>query len=798
MAESSENNKKTLSLKKGKLSLNKDKLGLKGGIAPKPQPGQGNSVVVVKRSRGGAPASGSLTDAERDRRLEAIKRSEEIKKQKEAEAKRIAAEAEERANLKAAEESQSRQELKPEPSEPAAPIAKKKEVPTTDDADAIAAQQVEKEAHHKVKHKALPVKAAEEERPKPKSLDHHARRNKKISVTDLERIGDDDDAFRFRRGSKRDKKKKEIQPIEKVFRVVELPDIITVQELSNRMSEKAATVIKELMRMGTMATINQPLDADTAELVVTELGHTAKRITSESIEAGIIDSKEDEPENMLPRPPVVTIMGHVDHGKTSLLDALRLTDVAAGEAGGITQHIGAYQVKLPSGQRITFLDTPGHEAFTAMRLRGAHVTDIVVLVVAADDGIMEQTVEAINHAKAAGAPIIVAINKIDKPGADPTRVKNELLQHGLVPEDMGGDTMTIEVSAKQKINLDGLEETILLQAEFLELKANPSREAKGSVVESRMEKGRGNVTTMLVQAGTLNAGDIVVAGTCYGKVRALINDKGKKIKEAGPAMPVEVLGMNESPVAGDTFVVVKDEKSARQLCDMRKQQAIAKSVKPKMTLDQLFADSSAGIKHLPIIIKADVQGSVEAISSSLQKLSTEEVKVNVIHSGVGGITESDVTLASASQAIILGFNVRANPQAKELANKNGIDIRYYSVIYNLVDEIRAAMSGMLSPTVKEIFLGIAEVRQVFNLTKFGKVAGSYVTEGLIKRAAHARLLRDDVVIYDGKLKALKRFKEDASEVKQGFECGISFDKYEDLKVGDKIEAYELIEEAREL
>jgi translation initiation factor IF-2 len=798
MAESSEKNKKTLSLKKGKLSLNKDKLGLKGGIAPKPQPGQGSSVVVVKRSRGGASSPGSLTDAERDRRLEAIKKSEEIKKQKEAEAKRIAAEAEERANLKAAEEAQARQKSEPQASP--APSTKKPEAPIND-ADKIAAQQVEKEAHHKdhkVKSKAVPVKSSEEERPKPKTLDQHTRRNKKISVTDIERISDDEDNFRFRRGSKKDKRKKETQPIEKVFRVVELPDIITVQELSNRMSEKAATVIKELMKMGTMATINQLIDADTAELVITELGHTAKRITSESIEAGIIDEKEDSPENMIPRPPVVTIMGHVDHGKTSLLDALRLTDVAAGEAGGITQHIGAYQVELPSRQKITFLDTPGHEAFTAMRLRGAHVTDIVVLVVAADDGIMEQTVEAINHAKAAGAPIIVAINKIDKPGADPTRVKNELLQHSLVPEDMGGDIMTIEVSAKQKINLDGLEETILLQAEFLELKANPNRDAKGSVVESRMEKGRGNVTTMLVQAGTLYAGDIVVAGTCYGKIRALINDKGKKIKEAGPAMPVEVLGMNESPVAGDTFVVVKDEKSARQLCEMRRHQAIAKSAKPKMTLDQLFANSSAEIKHLPIIIKADVQGSVEAISNSLQKLATAEVKVNVIHSGVGGITESDVTLASASQAIILGFNVRANPQAKELANKNGIDIRYYSVIYNLVDEIKAAMSGMLSPSVKEIFLGIAEVRQVFNLTKFGKVAGSYVTEGLIKRNASARLLRDDVVIYDGKLKALKRFKEDASEVKQGFECGISFDKYEDIKVGDKIEAYELIEEARQL
>jgi translation initiation factor IF-2 len=586
---------------------------------------------------------------------------------------------------------------------------------------------------------------------------------------------------------------------DKIVREVNVPDVITIQELANRMAEKTSDVIKSLMKLGMIVTVNQVIDADTAELVVAEFGHKLKRVTDAEIESALLQKVEDQAESLKARAPVVTVMGHVDHGKTSLLDALRATDVAAGEAGGITQHIGAYQVKLRGGQIITFLDTPGHEAFTAMRMRGAKVTDIVVLVVAADDGIMQQTIEAISHAKAAGVPIIVAINKMDKPDANPTRVKNELLSHGLVPEEMGGDTIVIEVSAKERKNLDKLEEAILLQADFLVLKANPDRTASGAVIESKVDKGRGPIATLLVQKGTLKVGDIVVAGTAWGKIRALNNDKGMVINEAFPSMPIEIFGLEEAPVAGDEFTVVQNEKVARDIVSLRSELEKKKRLvaSKSITLEQLFKRAgSDGIKELPIIIKADVQGSVEAIANSLLKIGGEKIIVRILHSAVGGITESDVTLASASNAIIIGFNVRPNQQARDLARQNGVDIRYYSIIYHLVDDIKAAMTGMLSVEHKENIIGYVDVRQVFDLTKYGKVAGSYVTEGIIKRHAHARIIRDSVVIFDGKLKALKRFKDDVKEVNSGFECGLSFENYEDIKAGDRIEVYELIEQQK--
>jgi translation initiation factor IF-2 len=586
---------------------------------------------------------------------------------------------------------------------------------------------------------------------------------------------------------------------EKIIRDVNVPDFMTVQELSNRMAEKTADVIKSLMKLGMMVTVNQSIDADTAEIIISEFGHKIKRVTEAEIESSLLQQIEDNPQDLIARPPVVTIMGHVDHGKTSLLDVLRNTDVAASEAGGITQHIGAYQITMPSGKMITFLDTPGHEAFTAMRMRGAKVTDIVVLVVAADDGIMQQTIEAINHAKAAGVPIIVAINKIDKPDADPKRVKNELYSHSIVPEDMGGDTIVIEVSAKQKINIDKLEESILLQAEFLDLKASVNRPAEGAVVEAKVDKGRGVVTTMLVAKGTLKIGDIVVAGSTWGKIRALVNDKGKSIQSAGPASPIEIFGLENAPTAGDDCVVVPNEKTARDLVNLRLEREKQKKLvaSKSITLDSLFKKAHIdGLKELSIIVKADVQGSIEAIVSSLQKLSTDEIAVKAIHTAVGGITESDITLASASSAIIIGFNVRANQQAKEMARNYRIDIKYYSIIYNLVDDIKAAMSGMLSLIKKEEITGYAEVKQVFDLTKYGKIAGSYITEGIVKRASNVRLIRDSVVIYEGKLKALKRFKDDAKEVNSGFECGLSFENYEDIRAGDRIEAFDITQHVR--
>ena len=592
------------------------------------------------------------------------------------------------------------------------------------------------------------------------------------------------------------------QETAKVTRDVVLPEVITVQELANRMAERGADVIKSLMRMGVMATINQTIDADTAELVITEFGHRVRRVSESDVEIGL-RATEEEGAILVPRPPVVTIMGHVDHGKTSLLDALRQTDVVSGEAGGITQHIGAYQVQLESGAKITFIDTPGHAAFTEMRARGANVTDVVVLVVAANDGVMPQTIEAIRHAKAAKVPIIVAINKCDLPDAKPERVRQELLQHELVVEEMGGDVLDVEVSAKAKRNLNKLEEAILLQAEILELRANPERAAEGVVIEAKLERGRGSVATVLVQRGTLKVGDVFVTGAEWGRVRALINDRGQNVNEAAPAVPVEVLGLNGTPMAGDDFTVVESEARAREIAEFRqrkKREAVV-AASARGSLQDMFSRIQAGeAKELPVVIKGDVQGSIEAIASSLEKLTAEntEVKVRVLHNSVGAINESDITLANASNAMIIGFNVRANPQARDLAKRDGVEIRYYSIIYNVIDDVKAALTGLLSPTLRERFIGYATIREVFNITKVGKVAGCMVTQGTVKRGAGVRLLRDNVVIHEGTLKTLKRFKDEVKDVREGYECGMAFENYDNIQAGDQIEAFEIEEIAREL
>ncbi len=586
----------------------------------------------------------------------------------------------------------------------------------------------------------------------------------------------------------------------KVVREVVVPETITVQELANRMAERAVDVIKSLMRMGVMATVNQVIDADTAELIVTEFGHRLRRVAESDVEIGL-RGQADTVEERQPRAPVVTIMGHVDHGKTSLLDALRETDVAGGEAGGITQHIGAYRVTLRSGKQITFIDTPGHQAFTAMRARGANVTDIVVLVVAADDGIMEQTVEAIRHAKAAQVPIIVAINKIDRPDARPERVRQELLQHELVVEELGGEVLNVEVSAVKKTNLDKLEEAILLQAELLDLTANPDRPAEGVVLEAKIERGRGPVATVLIQRGTIKIGDIFVTGGEWGRVRALVDDRGQPQQEAGPSTPIEVLGLNGPPLAGDDFVVVDSESRAREVADFRQRsrRTAAAVAGGRGTLEQMFSQIAAGVaQELPIVVKSDVQGSLEAITGSLARISTSEVAVRVLHSAVGGINESDVILAKATNSVIIGFNVRANPQARDLARRDGVEIRYYSIIYDVIDDMRNALSGMLSPTLRERFLGNASIREVFNITRVGKVAGCRVTEGTVKRGAKVRLLRDNVVIHEGTLKTLKRFKDEVREVQEGFECGMAFENYHDVQSGDVIECFEVEEVARAL
>jgi translation initiation factor IF-2 len=591
---------------------------------------------------------------------------------------------------------------------------------------------------------------------------------------------------------RRDKKMgRNQQDAPKLTREVVIPEVITVAELANRMAERSVTVIKMLMQQGQMATINDVVDADTAELIATELGHTVRRVSDADVEEGLYDiPADDKAEDLTDRAPVVTIMGHVDHGKTSLLDAIREANVVSGEAGGITQHIGAYQVEK-NGTRITFLDTPGHEAFTAMRARGAQATDIAILVVAADDGVMPQTIESIKHAKAAGVPIIVAINKMDKPEANPTRVRTELLQHEVFVESMGGDVLDVEVSAKTQAGLDKLLETILLQAEVLELKVARDGRAEGLVIEAKLDRGRGAVATVLVQRGTLAIGDILVAGTEFARVRALINDKGEQVKDAGPSVPVEVLGFTGVPSAGDRFSVVETEARAREVTEYRQRAIREKTAGGGATsLEQMMNQLKiAGISKFPLVIKGDVQGSVEAIVASLNKLSTDEVSAQILFSGVGGITESDVTLASASNAIVIGFNVRANKQAQDLATRDGIEIRYYNIIYDLVDDVKNAMSGLLKPERRETFIGYAEILEVFQITKVGKVAGCRVTEGIVERGAGVRLLRDNVVIHEGKLKTLKRFKDEVKDVQTGQECGMAFENYEDIRAADRIECF---------
>lgn len=790
------------------------------------KPETDNSHLSEKMAQAMAAIPKGLTEKEWHARLNAVKAESERAKLAEEAAKLAAIEAAARA---VEEEKRKAEELAnappeviaPEPEvKVAAPVVKKdeavvvepveepvvdagfsgvpKKTSSRDDEEEFDEHGVSKK---KVKHDAAKAKVVKNEAP---------RRDSKITLVKAliqNEVGEEAgmrtrSQAAARRSREKGRKKSHLQDFEtkKVVREVTIPEVITVQELANRMAVRTTEVIKALMKMGVMATINQVIDADTAELIVQESGHTVNRVSEADVEIGL-GTENDTAGTLVSRAPVVTVMGHVDHGKTSLLDAIRATDVVAKEAGGITQHIGAYQVHLPGNDHaITFIDTPGHSAFTEMRARGAKVTDIVILVVAADDGIKEQTIEAISHVKAAGVPMIVAINKIDKPGADPDRVRNELLSHEIVVESLGGDTMDVEISAKQKLNIDKLLETVLIQAEILELKANPNRVAQGAVIEAKMEKGRGSVATVLVQHGTLKVGDIFVAGSQVGKVRALIDEHGTNIETAGPSMPVEVLGFNDTPYAGDDFHVVDNEGRAREIAQYRSHRDKNLSVaKAKMSLEDLFAQQAlVDKKELAIVIKGDVGGSVEALVSSLSKFNSDELHVRVLHSGVGGITERDVILANASNGFIVGFNVRANPQARDLAKRDGVAIRYYSIIYDVIDDVKAALTGMLSPTLREKYLGQAEIRQIYNITKVGKVAGCMVTEGVVKRGAKVRLLRDDVVIHEGTLKTLRRFKDELKEVKEGYECGMAFENYHDIKENDKIECFEIEVIARTL
>ena len=646
------------------------------------------------------------------------------------------------------------------------------------------------------------VKAKAPAEPKPVKRTEDRRRGKLTLSTAL----DDNERARslasMRRRRERERARSHDGPREKVMREVTIPERITVAELANRMSERAVDVIKHLMKQGQMVQAGDVLEADTAQIIAEDMGHSVVRVAESDVVEGLFASHSEDSDKLVPRPPVVTVMGHVDHGKTSLLDALRKTSVVSGEAGGITQHIGAYQIDR-DGQKVTFIDTPGHAAFTAMRARGASVTDIVILVVAADDGVMPQTIEAINHAKAANVPIIVAINKIDKADADPQRVRTELLQHEVFVESMGGDVLEVEVSATKGTNLDKLLDAVLLQAELLDLKANPDRAAEGTVVEARLDRGRGAVATVLVQAGTLAIGDIIVAGAAWGRVRALIDDHGAQSRQAGPSTPVEVLGFAEAPEAGDRLAVVDSEARAREITAYRvrqkRDQSLAATGAGRSSLEQMMSQLQAsGQKVFPLVIKGDVQGSVEAISQALAALGTGEVTARVIHSGVGAVTESDVTLAATSHAAIIGFNVRANAQARDLAEKSGVEIRYYNIIYDLIDDVKAAMSGLLSPERRETMLGNAEILEIFNISKVGKIAGCRVTDGVVQRGASVRLIRDNVVIHEGKLSTLKRFKDEVREVPAGQECGMAFEKYEDMRVGDVIECYRVEEIARSL
>ena len=743
-----------------------------------------------KARRAAAIADARVSDAEarRQAEAEAARRALEEEKmkaeraaaerRKTEEEARKAAEAEVRRHAEA--EAARRTEVKPGQPTAAEPARRRQIV-----------EEEEETQTKKVGNKIIPVKA-----PAPKKAGEGERRRGKLTVTRA--LEGDDERMRsvaaYRRHLQRVNKGHQVQQAGPAGpRDIVIPETISVSDLANRMARRAVDVIKVLMKNGMMATPNDVIDADTAELVAAEYGHVVKRVAESDVLAGLVGAADAE-ETLQPRPPVVTVMGHVDHGKTSLLDALRKTDVAAGEAGGITQHIGAYQVQSKSGQRITFLDTPGHAAFTQMRARGAKVTDLVILVVAADDGVMPQTVEAIAHAKAAGVPMIVAVNKIDKGDANPTRVKTELLQHEVQVEDMGGETQAVEVSATKGTNLDKLEEAILLQAEILDLKANPDRSAEGAVIEAKLDKGRGPVATVLVQRGTLKVGDIVVAGSEWGRVRLLQNDRGETVKSAGPSTPVEVLGLSAAPEAGDEMVVVESEARAREVAEYRgrKRREARQASSSRQTLDQLLKTRETGEKRLlPLVLKSDVQGSVEAIQGALAKLGTDEVGAQILQAGVGGITESDVILAQASGAAVIGFNVRANAQARERAKRDGVEIRYYNIIYNVVDDVKAALSGLLAPETREKFLGNAEILEVFSISKVGKVAGCKVTEGLVRRGAKVRLIRDNVVIHEGELSTLKRFKDEVKEVQTGQECGMAFANYQDIQKGDVIECFEV-------
>ena len=818
----------------------------KGGAAetaaPAPAPQAPKAYVPKKPAE---DAKHNLTDAELENRQrvldEAKKRAEEdAKRQAALEAERQRREAEEAANKDAEEEARKQAEEDAKKRAEAAAKEKAESEAAQKAADEQAAREkAEEEARKKAELEARAVqlrkanearpaaggdKAADAARPaKPKRKDKKGGPSQDRNQRGRGR-GDDrgrrgrltistatagDERQRSLASYKRMQAKKRAaemggvqQPQQRQSREITVPEAITVQELAQRMAEKATAVMKALMNMGMMATINDTLDQDTAQLIVEEFGHTIKRVSESDVEIGLV-GEDDQDTDLEPRAPIVTVMGHVDHGKTSLLDALRKANVVSGEAGGITQHIGAYQVAVDGGEKITFLDTPGHAAFTQMRARGASVTDIVILVVAGDDGVMPQTIEAINHSKAAEVPMIVAINKMDREGADPTRVRNELLQHEVVVETFQGDTQEVEVSAITGMGLDKLKEAIALQAEILELKANPNRAAEGVVVEAKLDKGRGPVATVLVQRGTLKVGDIFVAGAEWGRVRALVNDKGSQVKEAGPSQPVEVLGLNGAPGAGDDFAVVENEARAREVADYRQDQARKKrqaaAAAPK-TLESIFSNikETEGLQTFDVVVKADVQGSVEAITQALEKAGNDEIKCRVIHGAVGGITEADITLANASNALVIGFNVRPNKQARDAAESEGITIKYYSIIYDLIDEVKAAMAGQLGPEFKENIVGRADIKEAFQAGKAGKAAGCMVTEGSIRNDLKARILRDDVIIYEGQIDNLRRFKDDVKKVDSGQECGLTFENYHDFKSGDVLEVYELEEIERVL
>ena len=811
-------------------------LGLKGGSGTVRQSfshGRSKSVVVEKKRKrvivpgkpgagpgtrpaGGAAGGVSNSEMERRRKALAAAAGQEAERKAKEEAETAAREAERAARRREREEKEREEQEREErrrAREEAAKAPKPTEAKKVDPNDAPAAAAPAPETDVSRPAAKQPVKRPEKTREEPrrakpsKGGDANDRRSSgKLTINQALRGGGGHQKSMAAMKRKQERQRRQMMgdnnvEREKVVRDVQIPEAITVSELANRMAEKVAAVVKSLMTNGIMATQNQTIDADTAELIVEEFGHKVVRVSDADVE-DVIQQVEDDEKDLEPRAPVITIMGHVDHGKTSVLDALRKTNVVSGEAGGITQHIGAYQITTEDGTLLTFLDTPGHAAFTSMRARGAQVTDIVVLVVAANDGVMPQTIEAIAHAKAAGVPLIIAINKIDVEGADPNRVRTDLLQHEVIVEAMSGDVQDIECSALTGQGLDKLLEAISLQSEILELKANPNRAAQGAVIEAKLDTGRGPVATVLVEAGTLRNKDIFVVGEQWGKVRALMDDQGKTVAEAGPSVPVEVLGLNGTPEAGDILNVVSSEAEAREIADYRAQVTKDKkaAVGAATTLDQLMAKAKAdeNVAELPIVVKADVQGSTEAIIQALEKIGNDEVRVRAIHSGVGAITESDVTLAEASGAPIIGFNVRANTPARNASNQKGVEIRYYSIIYNLMDDIKAAASGLLSAEIKETFIGYATIKEVFKITGAGKIAGCEVTEGVARRSAGVRLLRDNVVIHEGKLKTLKRFKDEVKEVHGGQECGMAFENYEDIRAGDVIEIFETEEIERNL